>query len=495
MEKESVAKTAGRGTLYITFSKLYFIASGYGIYLSLPRILTPDQFGLYGVVTGIVSIINAVINLGTQQSVSKFVSEDKRRAESVKKQALKIQIFVGGGVTIAYLLLTPVIAKLVNDPNLTNPLRISALITISYTFYSVFIGYLNGQKKFFRQSILDVTYSTVKVILIVLLGFLIKTVSGAILGFGLAAFIVLCLAPIVAGKAEDQIDHRPSVEAFLKFQFALLGTVLVNNLLQKLDLILIKAVGSTSSSQASEMAGYYTALIAVANITYQAIVSISFVIFPLISNATFEDRKEEVRSYIRQTSRYTLMMMALSATIFSSNSSAILGLLYKKEYMIGALPLSIVAYGMLFFGLIYIFSAIVSSSGRPKVAFSVGVLTLVANFLLNSLLIPKYGLMGAAIGTTTSMLVGASLLGIYILRTFQVWIGFRSLIFITSATFLAYEVGLIFSAEKIYTLAVAIGVQVGVYLAVLLIAREIGYKEIEMIGKMLPVRSGTGRSN
>jgi uncharacterized membrane protein AbrB (regulator of aidB expression) len=103
--------------------------------------------------------------------------------------------------------------------------------------------------------------------------------------------------------------------------------------------------------------------------------------------------------------------------------------------------------------------------------------------------------MGAAIGTTTSMLVGASLLGIYILRTFQVWIGFRSLIFITSATFLAYEVGLIFSAEKIYTLAVAIGVQVGVYLAVLLIAREIGYKEIEMIGKMLPVRSGTGRSN
>ena len=63
------------------------------------------------------------------------------------------------------------------------------------------------------------------------------------------------------------------------------------------------------------MAGYYTALMAIANITYQAIISVTFVIFPLISTATVAARRDDVKSYIEQTIKYTLIVMALSATI------------------------------------------------------------------------------------------------------------------------------------------------------------------------------------
>ena len=56
-----VAQTAGRGTIYITLAKLWFIVSGYGIEFILPRLLAKEEFGLYKVVVGAVSIINAVI--------------------------------------------------------------------------------------------------------------------------------------------------------------------------------------------------------------------------------------------------------------------------------------------------------------------------------------------------------------------------------------------------------------------------------------------------
>src|SRR5690242_1622359 len=79
---EAIVKSAGRGTIYITIAKLYFIVSGYAIYFFLPRILSAQEFGQYGFVTGVVSIINAVIVIGTQQAVSKFVSEDTRRADA-----------------------------------------------------------------------------------------------------------------------------------------------------------------------------------------------------------------------------------------------------------------------------------------------------------------------------------------------------------------------------------------------------------------------------
>src|ERR1700759_4853035 len=72
-----VARVAGRGTIYISAAKLWFILSGLGIYFILPRMVTEDQVGIYQVVIGIVSIINAVIVTGTLQTVSKYISQDE----------------------------------------------------------------------------------------------------------------------------------------------------------------------------------------------------------------------------------------------------------------------------------------------------------------------------------------------------------------------------------------------------------------------------------
>jgi O-antigen/teichoic acid export membrane protein len=487
-EKESITKTAGRGTIYITASKVYFIVSGYGIYFALPRLFSPQQFGLYSVVTGIVSIINAVIVIGTQQAVSKFVSEDVRQADAVKRQAIKLQAMIGGGITLIYLLSAPLIANLVSDPSLVTPLRISALIPISYSFYSVYIGYLNGQKKFLRQSLLDMSYSTLKVVFIVGLAFTFHSVGGSVLGFGLAAVAVLSLAPLLVGKADNQIDHKPSTEAFIKFQFALLGNTLINNLLQKQDLLIIKTLGSKSSSVASEMAGYYSAQMAVANITYQAIISIAFIIFPLVSNATFEERTEEVKDYIRQTIRFSLMIMGLGATIFSSNASQVLHLLYRENYQAGAPALVITAYGMLCFGLIYILTTIISGSGRPRVSLMIGLGTLMAAGVLNSMLVPRYGLWGAAVGTSVAMGAGALIAGLYVFRAFGACVNLRSAASISIAAAVAYQIALIFPAGDLFNpigLIFKLISQVVIYLTVLILLREIGRREIDQIRKII----------
>ncbi|HVG21067.1 MAG TPA: oligosaccharide flippase family protein, partial [Blastocatellia bacterium] len=163
-----VARVAGRGTIYITAAKLWFMASGAVIYVVLPRLLTPEQFGLYQVVIGVASIVNAVVVTGTSQTVSKYISQEESKADSVKSKALKLQLPVGGGLALGFFLLAPVIASYLNDPRLANHLRLASLITLSYSFYSVFTGYFNGQKKFLTQAALDIAYSTLKLAFIVL---------------------------------------------------------------------------------------------------------------------------------------------------------------------------------------------------------------------------------------------------------------------------------------------------------------------------------------
>ena len=113
-----------------------------------------------------------------------------------------------GGAALAFALLAPVIADYLNDSELTNYLRLAALITLSYSFYSVYIGYFNGQKKFLTQAGLDMSYSTMKLVFIVLFVWLGFGVAGGIGGFALAAACVLVLAAFTAGKGEREGEVR-----------------------------------------------------------------------------------------------------------------------------------------------------------------------------------------------------------------------------------------------------------------------------------------------
>ena len=480
---DNIAAIAGRGTVYITASKLWFMVSGYGIHFILPRLMSTEQFGMYQVVVGVVSIINAVIITGTYQTVSKRISEDDQSAGSVKATALKLQILVGGGASLAFFLLAPVVASYLNDDRLVNYLRLASLITLSYSFYAVFTGYFNGRKQFLTQAMLDMTYSTLKLAFVVLLVWLGLGVAGGIGGFALAAATVLVLSAIAAGKANRGTEVR--ARDLLGFQSYLLLFTLAMNLLQKTDLILVKALSSPDATLASENAAYYGAAVNVANITYQVIISATFVIFPLVSQATFAKDREKTQAYVTNTLRYTLIIMAVVATLFSANARDVLSLVYPQNYQAGSAALSIVAYGMLLFGLFYIVTTIISASGHPGVSLLIGLLTLGASAALNVLLIPSYGLAGAAAATTASMLAGAIAGCAYVRVRFGALMPPRSVVRITGCAAVVYAISLQFTPLSKLMIVVQLAVLAFVYLVALIATREIGGDDLKMIRRVI----------
>src|SRR5256712_8732676 len=124
---DNIAAIAGRGAIYITAAKIWFIVSGYGITVTLAHLLTTENYGIYRVVINTVSIINAVIVTGTYQTVSKYVSQEPEKADSIKWKALGLQAYVGVAASLGFFLFAPVIASLLNDPRLTGWLRLASL--------------------------------------------------------------------------------------------------------------------------------------------------------------------------------------------------------------------------------------------------------------------------------------------------------------------------------------------------------------------------------
>ncbi|HEY9233292.1 MAG TPA: oligosaccharide flippase family protein [Blastocatellia bacterium] len=478
-----VARVAGRGTLYISAAKLWFILSGFSIHIALTRLLSEEQYGLYQVVIGIVSIINAVVITGTSQTVSKYISQDERRADSVKAKALKMQTAVGGGLALGFFLLAPLIADYLNDARLTNPLRLAALITLAYSFYSVYTGYFNGQKKFLTQAALDATYSTLKLACIVLLVWAGLGVMGGVGGFALAAAGVLALSAIIAGKGKRSGEVR--ARELFAFQSYLLAFTLVLNLLQKVDLILVKALSSPDAAAASANAGFYGAAINIANITYQVIISATFIVFPLVSQATFADDRELTRNYIANTVRYTLLIMALLATLFSANAAGVLRVIYPDPYQASSGALGWVAFGMLAFGMIYVLTTIISASGRPAVSLVIGVVTLAASAALNAALIPRLGLTGAGLATALAMFTGAGIGIGYLLRRFGALMPKRSLARIASASAIVYGLSLVYAPATKMMIVMKLAALGLLYVAVLIVTREVGRGELQLIRRVL----------
>ena len=256
-------------------------------------------------------------------------------------------------------------------------------------------------------------------------------------------------------------------------------------LLQRVDLILIKALSSADATTASENAGFYSASADVANITYQIIASVTFVIFPLISQSTFSDDRSRTRSYIANTLRYTLIIMALTATLFSAQAARVLSVIYKEAYQAGAPSLRILAIGILFFGLLFVLTTIITASGQPRISLTIAAITLIVSAALNAMLIPSYGLSGAALATSVAMLIGTLLAGGYLWKRFGAFASMLSTIRIVACAAAIYGASFIFSPKSKVMIIAELAMLSIAYLIALVVTGEFGRAELQLISRVL----------
>ena len=99
----SRAVGAGRGLLYITAAKIWFMVGGSAIGFVLPYVLASKvKYGEWGSILAWVSPINNVMVTATIQAVAKFATEGPEYVEGVKRAALKLQLVLDDGTEVAF---------------------------------------------------------------------------------------------------------------------------------------------------------------------------------------------------------------------------------------------------------------------------------------------------------------------------------------------------------------------------------------------------------
>jgi O-antigen/teichoic acid export membrane protein len=494
MSSDDRAVEAGRGALFIAFAKVFFMVSGFLQRLLLTRFVGPAEYGAFAVVNGVVSTVNNTIVQGTIQWVSKFTAEDDAGADAVKRAGLQLQCFLGVGASLGFFLAAPLIASLVNAPEYVRWFRMVAAIPLFYSFYSVFVGSANGLRRFRLQASFDVGFSTTKTILL-LGGALVgghfgHAVTGAFLGFIAAAAIILVVAAFKVGLPHDQ--RRFSAWRLFVFTFWVSLYTLLINLALNYDLMLLRRfVGAAAlHERADAVTGNYEALRTIALLPYQALLVITFVVFPLVSRSTFAEDREATRSYIGQTLRYALMIGAAMAVVMAARPAAILGILYKPAYLEGAMALPVLAAAVVGLALLSVSGSIINASGSPMVATALVATTVVAGGAASTFLVrgatpgPEM-LLGAATSNLVGVGVGLTLAVLYLLRRFQAAPPLASVVRVALAAVLAIAVGRLIPGQgKVVGLASLLAVEL-VFVAALVLLRELGPADRAKLKKIL----------
>jgi len=385
--------------------------SGFVQQVLLPRLVGAAGFGAFSVVNNVISIVNNTMVQATVQAVSKFTAEDDARAGAVQRAGLKMQVVLGAAITLAMLLGAPLIAHFVAAPQYTPYIRIAALIPFLYAVYAVYVGSANGLRRFHVQAAFDVSFSTAKTILLLGCAFLWH-VTGAFIGFVAAAVVILLIASRV-------MKLPASGAAFpLRKLTGYMGAVVTYGLLLNLalnyDLPLLHhfAGNIVNADAAARLAGHYQALRTLALLPYQALLVVTFVIFPLVSQSTFAADREATRGYVTQTLRYALILAGAMGIALAARPAALLGIIYKPEYGEGALALPILVAGECCLALLAVGCAILNAAGHTRATVSLMAITVAVGSAAAALLVPHAPLgaamlMAAATATALGMAAGA----------------------------------------------------------------------------------------
>jgi stage V sporulation protein B len=501
--------TAGRGVVYIALAKFYFMVAGYVIYFILPRLLGSEiLWGNYLLVIGLVSVIDNVIVTATIQAVSKFTAQDDSQADDVKRAALKVQVAIGGGLVVLYVASAPWIAAWEKDAGLARLYQLSAGIMLCYAFYAVFVGSLNGLRRFGGQATFDISFATLRGLLI--LGFTSVGwgIFGAVGGFVAAAAIILLAAIFWVGlpRRAHALPSGPSATAqrftardIWRFMVQLFVYNLALNLLMRMDLFLLKRFAAALSGEAtvearaavaSAYSGYYGTAQTLAFIPYQAILAVAFVVFPLVSRSTFENDRATTRAYVRQTLRLSLIFVVGVAVVFMANPEAVINVPYQAAYRVGGPALRVLSAGMVFFSMFTIINTILNGAGRTGRTILCGVVTLGVTVVANSLLVPRAtslesAMLVAACATCGSMVFGTVLSAVLLHREFGASFTPLSLVRLATAAAVALALGhFVPERSKLVTLGECVLV-LGTYFLVLVVLREFGEEDLAKLKRIL----------
>lgn len=382
------------------------IATGRGVLLA--RILTPAQFGVFG----IASIILSFLEILTETGINIFLIQEKNNIDKYVNSAWLISILRGVFICLAIIIATPFIINFFNMSDLYRFLYLISLVPLIRGFINpAIVKYqknLEFRKEFWLRISIYLFDSAVSIILAVTLtdaiGFVWGLIAGAILEV-ILSFIVFKPLPLLKFEfnfIKKIINRGKWVTAYGIF----------NYIAAQGDTIAIGKLLGAAPTGIYQM-GYRLSTLPISEISDV----VNRVVFPVYSKIS-EEKDRLLKAFKKTLLAVSLPVVVLSVVIFFLPKEFFDLLLGPRWGEITSVLKILVIYGM-FRAISGISSSLFLSVGKQN--FVAG-MTFVRFFVLIATIVPltnSYGIIGSSLSALLSVLIELPLMCFYIWKVFS----------------------------------------------------------------------------
>lgn len=385
------------------FGRLVNVVLGLLLITILARLLNPDGYGLLYLTVSVLGIIQVLADLGLKSSNSKYISEYKEKDHSQIYPIIRttfvmllVLLFLS---SISIFISRAHMADLLGEPQLEDLLIVGIVYILSHSLFSFIRKSLQGLEDIGGTAILAIVQSVTKFILA--LSFVVGGfgVIGALTGYALSGLIGFLLGIVLLYRNHYEI-FRAATELesglrrrIIEYSIPVTVTTVGRKLDTRFDTILIGFFLNPTA------VGFYTVAKQVVAFAQTPAKSLGFTLGPTFGAKKAAGDLEAASRMFEKSLVNTLLLYIPAAVGIVLVAEPAITLVFGGDYANAVPVLQILSLYLILIASNQIISNALHYLGRSKSRAILRSITAVLNLLLNILLIPLFGIVGAATAT------------------------------------------------------------------------------------------------
>ncbi len=374
------------------------------------RVLGADLLGVYVIASTVLLFVSLVASFGMGHTFVRFIPVSLSRNNEAGAAGMfraGTRLVLAASVVFAALLLLFrgfLAGPVFKEPRLISIMPIVALGTLGATFQLVLGQTLRALKRTAQESFcLEVVNKTTKLAIFLALAGLGLGLTGITIAFVAAYFIsagtMLMLiwrqAPYLLSGPSSMPAPRREIAAFASM---MLFVGFMNYSLSISDRVMLGILGT------SEDVGIYNTAFLISNVLALVFMGFNASFAPVISDLYHNNKLRELRSLYSSLTRGILILIVPAFCWLIGFGDDLLRF-FGPEFVSGYVPLLVLAVSVVVRCVVGTVGTLLVMSGHQRYNAVNIVIVTSMNIGLNLFLIPRYGLLGAAIATAVSVSV------------------------------------------------------------------------------------------
>ncbi len=414
-KKDAATRRQIRGSSLLLVGQLLAKGVNFGVQVMIVRYLSQSDYGAFAYGLSIVALGQSIATFGLDRAITRYVTiyHEQRDYNKLFGTLLMVVALIASlGLTMALLLRgSPGLAARVlgSEPEAFSLLLILIFLSPIQALDSVLVGmfavFASSRSIFFRKYVLGPGLKLSVVLLLILLRSDVYFLAGGYLAASILGVAIYTTVLIHVMRAQGVFDHfnRKAIEIpwreILSFTLPLLTSDVLYAVMNTMDVIVLER--SRGSVDVAALRAVHST--AVLNLSVMS--SFALLFTPFAARMFARNDREGINNLYWQTA---IWIAVISFPIFAltfSVAQPITLLLYGQRYAQSGIILAVLSLGYYFNAALGFNGLTLKVYGRVRYSVVINVLAGVFNLGAILLLIPRYGALGAAIGTTSALII------------------------------------------------------------------------------------------